>query len=283
MSVENVLTPELLATIETLTKNARTIGLIGRQGAGKDFLTTQICEALKGIRNVAVIRMADSMKSMSCDLFKSHIATLGFDNNAEFEKHHKEDFFLVDRAHFEQVLKNHIDKLIALYHKSSAALNTGEKPNPTELLAATKQAFQGELLADTEQFNISPRLFQQRIGTDIFRCLVDKDFWCIIAQELLKEKLESDPNVLCICPDVRFSNEAKMFEKLIYIDRVERDDLKTINFLDIHASEWFCEKLREDLLFQLRLCRNNGVPDLDFYARVSTDEFNVSIYQNFEQ
>lgn len=91
----------------------RKIGLIGRQGAGKDYFTAQL---MKENPNVALVRMADPIKAVSTTLFQSIFEQMGFKDNAAFEAKHKENAFSIPLLHFKTSLVFHIERLIGIYY-----------------------------------------------------------------------------------------------------------------------------------------------------------------------
>lgn len=115
---------------------------------------------------------------------------------------------------------------------------------------------------------LSPRHFQQIFGTNLFRQHVDFDFWCVIADAEMKH-LQAD---MIICPDVRFVNEAKLFDELIYVDRALKDDLSKADISKVHASEYLCETVRNQLLDILQLNRKIGHSDLYAVKAVEQSE-----------
>lgn len=94
------------------------------------------------------------------------------------------------------------------------------------------------------------------------------------------ENLQAD---IVICPDVRFVNEAKLFDELIYVDRASKDDLSKADISKVHASEYLCETVRNQLLDVLQLNRKVGHSDLYAVKAVEQSEtvdFNIKIHFN---
>lgn len=136
----------------------RKIGLIGRQGSGKDYFAEQF---MKENPNVALVRMADPIKVVSANLFLPICEQMNLQDNATFEAMHKENAFPIPLTYFEAILKIHIDYLIDLYFANKGC-NEGQK------LETIKQDLQNkalELFQDkmNEIFVVlSPRHFQNK-------------------------------------------------------------------------------------------------------------------------
>lgn len=114
----------------------------------------------------------------------------------------------------------------------------------------------------------SPRIFQQVMGTDIFRTFVHPDFWALIGYRRAENKAlqlsytnDDIDKVFIISPDVRFPNELppsyenksykNLPSELNYIFRQSRENFLPMSFEEIkllHPSEVFQELLRNYIL-----------------------------------
>lgn len=234
-----------------------TVGLIGRQGAGKDYFTSQLQDLLKEHFNVILIRMADPIKQASAAIFGSRVAELAYPDYASFERVAKESLVDIPSEHFFLTLEEEIAKLMAIGKQGGIThITTDEVYLKATQIFGTLALWNDE--TDSEFVQISPRLFQQILGTEVFRQCVDFDFWCIIAKELMKVQIENGNLTVYICPDIRFENEAALFDNLIYIDRTDKDDLSPVDMETLHASEQLCEKVRNHFLAAIEKQRESG-------------------------
>lgn len=227
------------------------LGLIGRQGAGKDYFTSHLRQMPK--TKVHVVRMAESIKAVSEAIFKEY--SQGYHDYAHFEKYQKENVFLLNYEQFRLTCLQEFSKLLNIFYEHNT--NDQSKVLSSYDLTQTMLSLASERvikLNNESYVALSPRLFQQWLGTDIFRNLVHNDFWTIIAKAKLDNLIEQCKNAddgkihWIVCPDVRFKNEADIFERLAYIHRHQKDDLSTVDFNQLHASEMLCERTRESLL-----------------------------------
>lgn len=256
-----------------------TVGLIGRQGAGKDYFTSQLQDLLKEHFNVILIRMADPIKQASAAIFDSRVAELGYPDYATFERAAKESLVDIPSEHFFLTLEEEIAKLMAIGKQGGIHHIYAD-----DVYLHAKSIFKAFLLpkddeSEPDVIQISPRLFQQILGTEVFRQFVRFDFWCIIAKELMKVQVENGNLTVYICPDIRFENEAALFDNLIYIDRTDKDDLSPVDMETLHASEKLCETVRSHFLATIEKQRaSGGFIDCGHYPPLGTKPF--IIYTN---
>lgn len=86
---------------------------------------------------------------------------------------------------------------------------------------------------------ITPRIAMQRIGTDLFRDMVNTNFWSIIMKKRIND-IYNDPkynNIKgVIIPDIRFENELDLCDINIRIIRNQTDP-KDYEYINLHKSE----------------------------------------------
>lgn len=243
----------------------KTIGLIGRQGAGKDYSLAQLIAKLQGIKSVGIVRMAEPLKLLSAGVFEPFFDDLGLTDNLAFEKRYKEKLFHISKLHFEQVLAEHISSLLVKFESV-----TGYNPfkfNEHQLVALALDTFKSNL--DTEgNYVVSPRLLQQMIGTNVFRKFVAEDFWSKIAQA----NIALMPNDLVVCPDVRFFDESQVFDHLIYIYRPQHEQLSNAS----HESEKLCETVHSTVIKAIEQGAGNG-------SAVFIEEYQINVIIFFNE
>lgn len=157
-----------------------TVGIIGLAGAGKDTFAQMLLEHLDGF---SIDRYAAPIKDLTCRVFNLT------------------DVQVEDRVLKEQVQPVHQDIMIEeVLHTLTKVL----KFTPEQLEQASELYFE-HLGHCTE---LSPRKFQQLIGTDVVRAVQD-DAWVQRLQKVQKN---------LIVPDVRFENELCDYNVLILKD-----------------------------------------------------------------
>jgi len=89
------------------------------------------------------------------------------------------------------------------------------------------QVYGNEKLVVDSFWGNTPVYFLQKVGTELFRNMIDKDFWCKSLMKTVDRVLEYEDNIIII-DDVRFPNEADAIKErggiLIRINREERPD-----------------------------------------------------------
>lgn len=159
------------------------IGLVGLAGSGKDTVALMLMEKLRDEQNTQfrIERFASPLKQ---------VARLIFGKDFD-ERDVKEVVVPIDP---DTVLDHTFYLLMEVLKFDDAQMDKA-----------------GELYADTiGQYNeLSPRLYQQLLGTEIVRT-IDPEAW---VKRLARHKYD------LLCPDVRFANEASIMDKLILIQR----------------------------------------------------------------
>lgn len=179
------------------------IGIMGAIGAGKDTVGNMIADKLE----LDKLRFAAPIKNITRNVF---------------------EFDFDDRAHKEVVIpftdgmKNVAIGACMLEYTTTLQSYMGTK-GFYKLLNKAREV----LIPLTE---VSPRTFQQLVGTEIFRA-IDPDVW-------LQPVLGSEG---VVCTDVRFVNEACLFDKIVVVLNPRVAPLAT----DTHASEQFLKSLLE--------------------------------------
>jgi hypothetical protein len=181
------------------------IGIIGCAGAGKDTVANIICKLHP---KFSVARFAEPLKYAARRAFGDR-----FDDRDVKEVRIPVTEDLADAL------------LLAAYDMCNRKLQFSDE----ELDKA------GELYAEIERFyvgsEISPREYQQILGTEVVRKVRDTAFVDAVA--------------CCagdiVVPDVRFSNEANVFDLLLYVYRP--DSPRVAN----HASEQLARNIAEEI------------------------------------
>lgn len=175
------------------------IGLIGLAGSGKDTVAVILQEALKDIgQEFEIDRYAGLLKETAKAVFGDN-----FD-----DRDVKEVLIPVTRKLFDKI----VDETIALANK---------------LHVVNRDLWDVLCMEHIDKLDeISPRLFQQLLGTEVGRA-IDNDIWV----NYLKQQ---DRNL--IIPDVRFYNETVQFNVLITRHPVPKGKL--------HASEVYAAELQ---------------------------------------
>ena len=181
------------------------IGIIGCAGAGKDTVANIICKLNP---KFSVARFAEPLKYAARRAFGER-----FDDRDVKEVRIPVTEELADTL------------LLAAYDMCNRKLQFSDE----ELDKA------GELYAEIERFyvgsEISPREYQQILGTEVVRKVRDTAFVDAVA-------FRGGDTVV---PDVRFSNEANVFDLLLYVYRP--DSPRVAN----HASEQLARNIAEEI------------------------------------
>lgn len=181
------------------------IGIIGCAGAGKDTVANIICKLNP---KFSVARFAEPLK----------FAT-GWAFGPRFDDRDVKEVRIPVTEELAEGL------LIAAYDMC-------ERMFPFSIEELDKA---GELYAEIERFyegsEISPREYQQILGTEVVRKVRDTAFVDAVAHR------EGD----LVVPDVRFSNEANVFDLLLYVYRP--DSPRVAN----HASEQLARNIAEEI------------------------------------
>ena len=179
------------------------IGIMGAMGAGKDTVGDMIADKLE----LDKIRFAAPIKNITRNVFE-----FDFDDRA-----HKEV-----AIPFTDGMKNAAIGACMLEYTTTLKNYLGFE-GFQQLLNKAREV----IIPLTE---VSPRTFQQLVGTEIFRA-IDPDVW-------LQPVLGSEG---VVCTDVRFVNEACLFDKIVVVLNPRVAPLAT----DTHASEQFLKSLLE--------------------------------------
>lgn len=178
------------------------VGLVGLAGAGKDTVALMLMEKLRNGHNAqfSIERFASPLKQVSNLIFGDD-----FD-----ERDVKEVVVPVDP---DTVLYHTFHLLIEVLQFDDVQMDRA-----SELYTATIGQYD----------ELSPRLYQQLLGTEIVRA-IDPEAW-------VKRLARRKSNLLC--PDVRFANEASIMDKLILIQR------HPVPKGELHPSEVFAADLQ---------------------------------------
>lgn len=262
------------------------LGYIGRPRAGKDYTAEQ------HTKNGYIVRYADPIKKMSAVIFDR------FGNDHDIKEQvffiERSDFLaknhligqgivgeLLKEFYTAQLSEININSFIqkkanpqftfnvAFWEHAECGITIdllkGEVDFSANKLGAVfssalEQAFAKHLTEENgiKGYKISPRLYQQYIGTNVFREYVHYDFWVKIG---LSRALKQDQGVDIVSPDIRFPNELTGFintakrnnldNTIYYVLRPSKDNLELLSkddFMKLHGSEVFQEMVREQLI-----------------------------------
>lgn len=195
-----------------------TIGMIGLAGAGKDTVAEML------IKHLAVALgtlMADKLWSLTTDRYAAPLkqaARVLFGVNFD-DRHIKETDFLLQPSDV---------------HKATLQLAVevlGHNVNRNTIRdAVDKHLIKPNQDDPISPVRLSPRLYQQKLGTEIFRD-INPTIWC---DRILKREIDPGWLDIVIVPDTRFPNEVGDINIAIHSKRVlsvPRDKL--------HVSEHF--------------------------------------------
>ena len=262
------------------------ISFIGRPRAGKDYTMQQKFGALIENGEAVLTRFADPLKELSCALFKYGLK----DEDAikETVVEIPQENFADITEKMGELLSNYIRKNMLSFFNgqiNAKSLNKGIEIESYQLKVMDMSVSfnkDGRVKADfktnfynhlknlfspysevqKDEYNlfgkpqviyrISPRIFQQQIGTNLFRHYLG-DFWVQTANIFAEKHL--DQNI--ISPDTRFPNELSMVRfpehqhKLFYVFRPSRDDMSRLSeeeFKALHPSEVLQEVIRDAII-----------------------------------
>lgn len=187
-----------------------TIGLVGRQGSGKDEVA-KILERRKGFQH---LKFATDLKRIA-DQFE--MLESGREDK-ETPREIRIDWFKLD-------MTNHPFKEVFGVHYTKAR----------DLLRRVLEPYRvGVLDRHTGKFEISPRRFQQLLGTEVGRT-INRDFWVLrVTNQYEKNNVVSD---------IRFHNEIDSVDMLVYVHRCSVASSGTH-----HSSEKLCEEFHSYLI-----------------------------------
>jgi len=194
------------------------ISIVGKMGSGKTYTCSKIENELRPL-GYPVIRLslADSLKMFTYDVF-------GVRKDSK-----------VDQVELRERLKKEYSDVMVKFVELS--------PNETDQNERAKYLISVcELIENIPEKNI-PRYLLQKIGTDIVRKFVDKDFWTRRMIEKLAELqfLEFMTEGIVLIDDMRFDNEYKLILEQFFdveVLRVERDENIICNDLRITTAEY---------------------------------------------
>ena len=165
------------------------IGLIGVAGAGKDTAA----KILSDLTGKPVVSFAKPL----------HEAAIRIWGDTALNREEKEKEQIFGERNFERFNDHHMELLA----KINSTQNVITERNLHKLL--TLRDFFTDPATGRICETITPRKFMQRYGTEYWRS-ISPDVWGNLVQD------EYDD---CIVPDVRFANEAMIFDLLIVINR----------------------------------------------------------------
>lgn len=262
------------------------ISFIGRPRAGKDYTMQQKFGALIENGEAVLTRFADPLKELSCALFQYELK----DEDAIKETivEIPEERFITITRKMGELLSNYIRKNMLSFFAEQINgndLNKGIEIEGYQLKVMDMSVTfdkNGQVQADfgtgfynhlknlfrpysevqKDEYNlfgkpqviyrISPRIFQQQIGTNLFRHYLG-DFWVQTANIFAEKHLDQD----IISPDTRFPNELSMVRfpehqhKLFYVFRPSRDNMEHLSkeeFKALHPSEVLQEVIRDAII-----------------------------------
>ena len=120
-----------------------------------------------------------------------------------------------------------------------------------KLFGFNDEQLYGKKKEDIDDFwEITPRHFLQFVGTDLFRNVSDKlcpkmgeNTWT----NIVKKRIQENPNKHYVITDVRFPNEAQLVKELGgTIIKLQRENQNN----DLHASEALIDALPADFIFE---------------------------------
>lgn len=262
------------------------ISFIGRPRAGKDYTMQQKFGALIENGEAVLTRFADPLKELSCALFQYELKEE--DAIKETVVEIPQENFADITEKMGELLSNYIRKnMLSFFNEQINAkpLNKGIEIESYQLKVMDMSVSfnkDGKVKADfktnfynhlknlfspynevkKDEYNlfgkpqviyrISPRIFQQQIGTNLFRHYLG-DFWVQTANIFAEKHLDQD----IISPDTRFPNELSMVRfpdhqhKLFYVFRPSRDDMSRLSeedFKALHPSEVLQEVIRDAII-----------------------------------
>lgn len=113
-------------------------------------------------------------------------------------------------------------------------------------------------------WNVSPRWFMQRVGTEMFRKQWRDDVWIALAHKRICDLILKNPRVIFIS-DVRFPNEAEFIHSIGgLVVRVQRDGFSKTGE-NLHDSEKFINSVCADLVIR------NEQPNADRWSWYFTE------------
>lgn len=264
------------------------ISFIGRPRAGKDYTMQQKFGALIENGEAVLTRFADPLKELSCALFQYELKEE--DAIKETVVEIPQENFADITEKMGELLSNYIRKNMLSFFNgqiNAKPLNKGIEIESYQLKVMDMSVSfnkDGKVKADfktnfynhlknlfspynevkKDEYNlfgkpqviyrISPRIFQQQIGTNLFRHYLG-DFWVQTANIFAEKHLDQD----IISPDTRFPNELSMVRfpehqhKLFYVFRPSRDNMEHLSeeeFKALHPSEVLQEVIRDAIITQ---------------------------------
>lgn len=115
-----------------------------------------------------------------------------------------------------------------------------------------------------ERWGMTPRQMMQRVGTDMVRSMLGKDFW-LRRMDLELGSLMESKQMMIVISDVRFANEAQWVrDRGGMIVRVIAEHDKAARDVDAHASETEQEKVVCDM----EIVNDKRLGLDSFYARI---------------
>ena len=126
------------------------------------------------------------------------------------------------------------------------------------------------------QTGCTPRQILQMLGTDVFR-KIDSDTWVRLLKAQIEATWLEKPHVNIVIDDVRFPNELKIIDYLIYVDRPNVYPKKVMKRIlgfktyTVHESEQYVSGLKECANFVLL---NDGAKE-DIKDKIILKGFNT--------
>ena len=233
-------------------KNKITI-LIGRKRAGKDSFIEYAVPDEQKRANLEIVKLADPIKEAMCEIFDQELNFLEADE-------HKEKDFILSIEQFRKSVLNEVKTLLL----STANDYNDENLNNEQILSVIDNVFGQHYHADSTTIHISPRVFQQKYGTEVCRKF-DNDVFCNYLINKINFLTKNTKHDIMVT-DVRFPNELKMIVESVAVAvankngcRVEtayvlssknnQGKLETFNpKYDGHASEKMSQDIEKILL-----------------------------------
>lgn len=257
------------------------IGYMGRQRSGKDY---QVAKAMAKTGG-ELYRMASPLKVISKSLFELKTKEDDHDiKDTKFAFTEEELLSVFPLLEKTVTSAQSVSKVELLLDGNEINQQKLKKAFLEELAVfAHKPSLLGQQSRLVKIYRISPREFQQTIGTNLCRNRITQNFWILNARYHFKEYEKSGAEY-AYCPDVRFANESLEFDKLAFVLRTDTDNLKRLTKLEVdalHESEFFVETIRDIILSRFSNIQPNTESELTITAKDLYD-YGTIVERDFE-
>lgn len=242
-------------------KNKITI-LIGRKRAGKDSFIEYAVPDEQERANLEIVKLADPIKEAMCEVFDQELDFLEADE-------HKEKDFILSIEQFRKSVLNEVKTLLL----STANDYNDENLSNEQVLSVIDDVFGQHYHADSTTIHISPRVFQQKYGTEVCRKF-DNDVFCNYLINKINFLTKNTKHDIMVT-DVRFPNELKMIVESVAVankngclvetayvlsSKNNHGKLETFNpKYDDHASEKMSQDIEKVLLDTLNQSKSQSL------------------------